>query len=140
MRNLADLPETKSKSKKRIGRGIGSGKGGHTVGRGQKGQKVRGKIAVGFEGGQSPFYKRLPKYGGFKSFHGKPLVLNFYQLVGHFEKGETITPQKLLEKGLIRKIPKEGVKILGMGNPLLWKFEGVKLSSSARKKLEGQKG
>jgi large subunit ribosomal protein L15 len=60
---------------KRLGRGIGSGKGGHTVGRGTKGQKARrgSKFTVGFEGGQVPLYKRLPQLGGFKNSRSKQI-------------------------------------------------------------------
>ena len=76
---LDQLPKITTKKKKRLGRGYGSGKGGHTVGRGAKGQKARGKVKLGFEGGQLPLIKRLPLKRGkgkFKSFKKKPLVVN----------------------------------------------------------------
>lgn len=68
MIDLAHLPKLRGKQgkAKRIGRGYGSGKGGHTVGRGQKGQKARRKVKPGFEGGQLPLGKRLPVRRGFK--------------------------------------------------------------------------
>ena len=70
------LPTKKNKSKKRLGRGYGSGKGGHTVGRGTKGQKAReGRGApLGFEGGQVPLFRRLPQIGGFRSPRRKDIL------------------------------------------------------------------
>lgn len=64
---LEKLTKISSGGKKRVGRGYGSGKGGHTTGRGAKGQKVRGKIKLVFEGGQLPLVRRLPRRGGFRS-------------------------------------------------------------------------
>lgn len=74
---LNRLPELKGKRKpaKRIGRGCGSGKGGHTVGRGQKGQKARGKVSPGFEGGQLPLGKRLPVRKGFRVARRKSVTI-----------------------------------------------------------------
>jgi len=64
---LSKLSKIARKSKKRVGRGYGSGKGGHTVGRGAKGQRARNKVRSTFEGGQLPLARRIPKKGGFKS-------------------------------------------------------------------------
>lgn len=58
-------------AKKRVGRGYGSGKGGHTTGRGSKGQKARGKVRSTFEGGQLPLVRRLPRRGGFRPYRAK---------------------------------------------------------------------
>ncbi len=101
-----------TKDKKRIGRGIGSGKG-KTATRGTKGQKSRsgGKVRVGFEGGQTPLAKRLPKLKGFKSLSPKNQVVNVGQLN---QLSGKITKDKLFERGLIGD-PKMRVKILGEG-------------------------
>lgn len=136
---LHRLSKIVKKGKKRIGRGYGSGKGGHTVGRGTKGQKVRGKVKLSFEGGQLSLVRRLPKRGGFRSVHVKPTVLNLSDLTV-FRKGETVDPKVLEEKGLVKKVPAEGIKILGSLDPTrgklpALKFKGVKLSASAREKI-----
>lgn len=137
--NLSKIIGNKGPSK-RIGRGGGSGKGFHTVGRGNKGQNARSGhgIPVGFEGGQVPLYKKLPKIRGFKrSYKKRPAVLNFYSL-DVFENGTEITPQILLDKGLINKSDlKKGVKILAHGKlDKKFTFSGVSFSKSASKKLE----
>ena len=64
--DLEKLPKLLRKAKKRVGRGYGSGKGGHTTGKGAKGQKIRGKLRSTFEGGQLPLSRRLPRRGGFR--------------------------------------------------------------------------
>ena len=127
-------------AKKRIGRGGGSGKGFHTVGRGNKGQNARRGhgIPIGFEGGQVPLYKKLPKIRGFKrSYKRRPVVLNFYSL-DVFGNGAEISPQALLEKKLINKNDvKKGIKILAHGKlAKKFNFSGVSFSRSASKKLE----
>jgi len=103
------------KKGKRVGRGYGSGKGGHTTGRGTKGQKARKgrKPWPGFEGGQVPLYKRLPKIGGFRNHKSKDIVgINILDLEV-FKENTELTPQKLFEKGIIKRIPRDGVKLLG---------------------------
>lgn len=106
------------KKSKRVGRGRGSGKGGHTVGKGAKGQKARrgSKPAVGFEGGQSPLYKRLPQIGGFKSHTFKEVGIVNLDTFNSFKDDSTVTPIDLLEKGIINEIPAGGVKILSGGD------------------------
>lgn len=131
---LNKLPKLVGKKKKRLGRGYGSGRGGHTVGRGTKGQKARGRVKAGFEGGQLPLSRRLPQRGGFRSIHGKPAVLNLDALTA-FRKGETVSPETLKEKGLVKKIPSEGIKILSEGKAKPLKFKGIKFSASAREKI-----
>ena len=104
----------KKKKSKRVGRGISAG-GGKTAGRGTKGQKSRSgfKRKKGFEGGQNPLARRIPKSRGFKSLRRKEIVsLNISDL-NNFKEGETITPSKLKEKGIISKIAP--IKILGNG-------------------------
>lgn len=135
---LHELPKLKGKkrSAKRVGRGYGSGKGGHTVGRGAKGQKARGKVKLGFEGGQLPLYKRLPHKKGFKrAFRDEVAILNVEQLE-KFDAGSVVSPQSLIEAGFFKDIPKGGVKILGDGEiekKLI--IEGVKLSATAKSKI-----
>lgn len=102
---------------KRLGRGIGSGKGGHTVGRGTKGQKARrgSKFTVGFEGGQVPLYKRLPHLGGFKNNRSKKIGTVGLNVLNKFNEGTKVTPDSLVDIGIFKKLPKDGVKILGDG-------------------------
>lgn len=107
-----------SSKKKRVGRGFGSGKGGHTVGRGMKGQNSRSSrgTPVGFEGGQVPLYKRLPKRSGFNNPTTKDIISVSLGYFNKFKDGQKISPKDLLETGLIKRIPKNGVKVLGNGN------------------------
>ena len=100
------------KARMRVGRGIGSGKG-KTSGRGVKGQKARAGVAVkGFEGGQMPLYRRLPKRGFTNIFKKEFAILN----VCAFDalEGDTFDAAKLMELGVIKKLG-DGLKILGSG-------------------------
>jgi large subunit ribosomal protein L15 len=109
---LAPAPGS-TKSKKRVGRGIG-GKGGKTAGAGTKGQhsRGRGKVARGFEGGQMPLKQRVPKLKGFNNpFRVEYSPVNLDQLAAL--ETETITPEVLVEAGLVRK--NTFVKVLGRG-------------------------
>ncbi len=136
--DLSNLPKLKGKRRpaKRVGRGYGSGKGGHTVGKGQKGQKVRGKIKLGFEGGQLPLHRRLPHKRGFKrAFREEVKILNVADL-NHWDEKMEVNPQNLLAKGLVDRIPKGGVKILGDGEvKKKLQVQGVKLSETAKEKI-----
>jgi large subunit ribosomal protein L15 len=99
------------KAKKRVARGIG-GKGGKTAGRGMKGQKARGKIPVGFEGGQLPLHKRVPKLRGFTNpFRVEYQAINLDTLEA--SGLDEVTPEVLRERGLIHK--GAFVKVLGRG-------------------------
>ncbi len=103
------------KARRRVGRGIGSGLG-KTSGRGHKGQGARagGGKGPGFEGGQTPIHMRLPRRGfNNKAFAAEYAVVNVGRLA-QFEKGETVTPERLVEAGIV-KVLKDGVKILGDG-------------------------
>lgn len=102
------------KAPKRIGRGTGSGLG-RNAGKGEKGQKARsgGGVRPGFEGGQMPLYRRLPKRGFTNIFAKEYNSINVDRL-NIFESGTEVTPQLLLESGVISKL-KDGVKILGNG-------------------------
>ena len=142
MVTLNKLPKIKTKTKKRVGRGIGSGKGGHTVGRGAKGQKARGKVPLLFEGTKikKSLLKRLPLLRGkgkFKPVSKKPAVVNLKYL-NLFSPKDEVTLKTLEGKGII-KIEKGlpgNVKILGEGKlniPLVVKLP---CSKGARKKIE----
>lgn len=137
--DLFNLSKIVKKKKKRLGRGYGSGKGGHTVGRGTKGQKSRGsrKVPLGFEGGQIPLYKRLPQIGGFSRHWAKRAVIVNFKDLNIFKNKSTVTPEKLVERGIIKRIPSAGVKILGKGKlekELI--FSGFSFSKAAREEIE----
>ena len=123
----------------RVGRGHGSGNG-KTAGKGHKGQKARsGAPRPGFEGGQMPLYRRLPKRG-FTNRNTKDIVsINITEL-NRFEDGTVVTIETLVENGVIKN-PKDGVKILGNGE--LTKKLTVKanaLSASAAEKIQALGG
>ena len=102
------------KTRTRVGRGLGSGLG-KTSGRGQKGQKARsgGGVRLGFEGGQTPLFRRLPKRG-FLNVNAKEYALVNLDQLNVFEDGTEVTPVVLKEAGIIRA-EKSGVKVLGNG-------------------------
>ncbi|RJP27892.1 MAG: 50S ribosomal protein L15 [Actinobacteria bacterium] len=105
--------EGSSRSPKRVGRGRSSGHG-KTSGRGMKGQKARGKTRIGFEGGQMPLQRRVPKLRGFKPRAKKEFHLVNVEKLNGFADGDTVTPENLVEKGIVKKLEKE-VKVLGRG-------------------------
>jgi len=111
--NLSPAPQSTRKPK-RVGRGCGSGHG-FTSGRGTKGQKSRSgaRKRRGFEGGQMPLYRRVPKRGFTNVFKKKINIINLGKL-NIFNDGDKITPQKLIEAGIIKKIG-DGVKVLAKG-------------------------
>ena len=124
----------------RKGRGAGSGNG-KTGGRGHKGQKARsgGKVRIGFEGGQMPLARRLPKRG-FNNIFAKPLETINVSALERFEDGATVTVKDLLDAGVLSKC-EYGVKILGNGN--LTKKLTVQVnafSASAKEKIEAAGG
>ena len=144
LNELSDNPGA-TKPRKRIGRGIGSGKG-KTGGRGVKGQKSRSGVAIkGFEGGQMPIHRRLPKRGFTNIFRKKYNEVNLVTIQNAIEKGKldtanTITTQTLLEAGIITKA-KDGVRLLGNGelkSKLAFEIEGA--SQSAIKAVEAAGG
>ena len=99
---------------KRKGRGTGSGNG-KTGGRGHKGQKARsgGKVRIGFEGGQMPLARRIPKRG-FNNIFAEPLEIINLSALNKFNDGDTVTAEALLEKGILKKCA-YGFKVLGNG-------------------------
>jgi large subunit ribosomal protein L15 len=134
-------PEPGSKKRrKRVGRGIGSGHG-KTAGRGTKGQKARDTIPPRFEGGQTPIHRRLPVRVGFKNINRTEYaIVNVGTLAARFQPNDEITPQRLLERRIIRKL-KDGLKVLGEGEitfPITVHAHAV--SQSARAKIEAAGG
>lgn len=138
---LNELVKTTIGTKKRIGRGLGSGKGGHTVGRGQKGQKARGKIPLAFQGSKfgKTLFQRLPLFRGkgkFKPHTGKPAIINLKYL-NMFAAGETVDIDSLVKKGIIIKdATVNGIKILGEGEIKIPLVVRLKTSGGAKKKIE----
>ena len=149
--NLSNLqPAQPRKDRKRVGRGLGSGKGRYS-GRGIKGQKARAgshAMRAGFEGGQMPLYMRTAKLRGNTSADAMPIgpfrsytqPVNLRDLERKFEAGEEVTPESLKAKGLIRSIRKD-VKLLGVGEltkKLTITVHGA--SATAREKVEAAGG
>src|SRR5262245_4605168 len=125
--------------RRRVGRGIGSGLG-KTSGKGHKGHKARtgGSTNPGFEGGQMPMFRRLPKRGFTNPFKQIAQVVNLKQL----EKvnGAELTPESLHESGLIKKVA-EPIKLLGTGEVTkAFTVRGIQVSAAAKAKLEAAGG
>src|SRR5699024_4445848 len=122
----------------RVGRGTSSGNG-KTAGRGQKGQKDRGKVRLGFEGGQMPLFRRMRKRG-FKNINRKEYVIVKLETLNKFEDGAEETPALLVESGII-KDEKDGIKELGNGtlNKQLT-VKASKFSASAKEAIESKGG
>ena len=128
-----------TQARKRVGRGVGSGLG-KTSGKGHKGHKARtgGGTNPGFEGGQMPIYRRLPKRGFTNPFRVENQVVK----LGHLKvvEGTAVTPDSLLEAGLISHADAP-VKILGTGDAdRAYNIRGVAISASARAKIEAAGG
>ena len=125
---------------KRLGRGVGSGLG-QTSGKGHKGAKARsgGGKRPGFEGGQMPLIRRLPKRGFYNPFRINYVAINVDRLEV-FEDGMTVTPVELIEYGIIKKID-DGIKIMGNGE-LTKKLtvQAAKFTATAKEKIEAAGG
>ena len=128
-------------TRKRIGRGIGSGTG-KTAGKGHKGQNARsgGGVRLGFEGGQTPLFRRLPKRGFNNSVFATELVEVNVSKLNKFEAGTVVTPALLKEANVIKSI-KDGVKILGNGEITVGlTVQAHGFSKSAIEKIEAAGG
>lgn len=130
-----------TKERKRIGRGVGSGQG-KTAGKGHKGQKARAGRGMrpGFEGGQMPLQRRIPKRGFVNIFRTEMAIVNVASLEKAFNAGDTVTIEALVEKGLVKKVL-DGVKVLGNGE--ITKSLTVQVnafSESAKQKIEAAGG
>ncbi len=137
--NLSPAAGSKHSDNFRRGRGHGSGNG-KTAGKGHKGQKARsGAPRIGFEGGQMPLYRRLPKRG-FKNRNSKEIIAVNLSALEVFDNGAEVGIEEMLERGIIKKTG-DGVKILGNGE--LTKKLSVKVnaySASAKEKIEALGG
>lgn len=128
-------------SKKRVGRGIGSGQG-KTAGKGSKGQKARSGASprLGFEGGQTPLHRRLPQRRGFTNLTRKEYTIVSVGALDAFDAGTEITPEVLVQSGLVSKV-KDGIKILGDGEiTKAITVRAHKFSKSAEEKLKAAGG
>lgn len=128
--------EGSRKVRNRVGRGIGSGNG-KTAGKGHKGQNARsgGGVRLGFEGGQTPLFRRLPKRG-FTNINRKEFTIVNLSTLNRFEDGTEVTPELLLETGVISKL-NDGVKILASGAvEKKLTVKAHKFSSSAKEAIE----
>lgn len=145
---LNNLKRKTTKDSKRNGRGYGSKKGGHTSGRGMKGQRSRSGYKIprpGFEGGQMPLSRRLPKLKGFtRAFFSSKLKNYTFNVsdLNSFKAGETIDPQKMVESGMIDTMSKSfTIKILGDGEvEKKLNIVNIQVSQSAKEKIEAKGG
>jgi large subunit ribosomal protein L15 len=134
-------PKGANKKKKRLGRGPGSGQG-KTGGRGMKGQKSRSGYSSrpGFEGGQMPLQRRLPKRGFTNIFKKVWIEVNLEDLEKRFEAGESVTPELMAQKGMIREShlrTRYGVAVLGRGQVTkALNVTAHRFSRGAREKIE----
>ena len=127
-------------SRKRIGRGIGSGTG-KTAGKGHKGQNARsgGGVRPGFEGGQNPLFRRLPKRG-FTNINRKDYTVVNVEVLNRFDEGTEITPALLIESGVVSN-ERSGIKILGNGSlEKKLTVKAHKFSGSAKEAIEAAGG
>jgi len=134
-------PYGATKKRKRVGRGDASGHGG-TSGKGHKGQKARsgGYVRDGFEGGQMPMSRRLPKRGFRNPFRASYVAVNLMDLCRKFEKGAVIDEAAILASGLVKE-KGDGIKILAKGNidfPVTVKM--AKISAAAKAKITAAGG
>lgn len=138
---LNKLPKTTTKKKKRVGRGYGSGKGGHTSGRGSKGQKARSKVGLLFEGTKmrKSLIRRLPMMRGKGRFKARPgVVIVNLKYLNLFKKNDKVNLKTLVKKRIVKEkdAKKFGVKILGDGELKISLTVELPASKSATKKIE----
>lgn len=132
--------EGSRKERNRVGRGSSSGNG-KTSGRGQKGQKARsgGGVRLGFEGGQTPLFRRLPKRG-FTNINRKEYAIVNLETLNRFEDGTEVTPAMLVEAGIV-KAEKSGIKVLGNGQvERKLTVKASKFSQAAKEAIEAAGG
>ena len=141
---IHELPPAPGSNKpsKRVGRGHGSGNG-KTAGKGHKGQKARsgGGVRIGFEGGQMPLARRIPKRGFKNIFAKEYTIVNVGTLNEKFEANDVVDAATLFEKGIVKQVAKDGIKVLGDGE--LTKalvVDVAKLTASAKAKIEAAGG
>lgn len=142
MMNLSNLQPAEGSTHNDFRRGRGHASGnGKTAGKGHKGQKARsGAPRPGFEGGQMPLFRRLPKRGFTNINSRKYVTVDLAALNSRFEDGAVITEEAILESGLVKN-PRDGVKVLGNGD-VTKKFtlKGLLISEGAKSKVEAAGG
>jgi large subunit ribosomal protein L15 len=139
LNELSPAPGSRQ-TRNRVGRGIATGNG-KTSGRGHKGQNSRsgGGVRPGFEGGQNPLYRRLPKRGFVNPTRKEYAVVNLTDL-NRFEAGTEVTPELLMEQGIVNN-PMSGIKVLGNGElSVKLTVKANKFSQSAVEKIEAAGG
>lgn len=139
LHDLAPAPGS-TQAPKRKGRGIGSGNG-KTAGKGHKGQNARsgGGVRPGFEGGQNPLYRRVPKRGFNNPFRTEYAIVNI-ETLNSFEAGTEVTPAVLIESGIVKN-PLAGIKVLGNGELKVGlTVKANKFSQSAVEKIQAAGG
>ncbi len=140
--NNLKAPPGATHKKMRVGRGPGSGLG-KTPGRGNKGQKSRSGYSAkrGFEGGQMPLHRRLPKRGFTNIFKREWAEVNLSDLERIFDTGATVTPEALVQHGLVRKSKLDSIVILGRGElKKSLTISAHRFSASAKEKIEAAGG
>jgi len=140
--NNLKVPPGATHKKKRVGRGPGSGLG-KTAGRGNKGQKSRSGYSSkrGFEGGQMPLHRRLPKRGFTNIFKREWAEVNLSDLERIFDTGAAVTPEALVRHGLVRKSKQDSIVVLGRGElKKSLTISAHRFSASAREKIEAAGG
>ncbi len=137
--NLKPAPGSRKKPM-RVGRGEGSGKG-KTAGRGTKGQHARNTVKRGFEGGQMPLARRLPKRGFTNIFRKEFSLVRLDRIAAHFSAGETVDVESLRAKGLVGRVAKDGIKVLGNGDiEVAVTVKAQKFTGAAREKITAAGG
>lgn len=137
--NLKPRPKAHKKAK-RVGRGFASGDG-KTAGRGSKGQRKRSKVAIWFEGGQMPLHRRLAKRGFTNIFAKQYTIVRLDKIAANFESGSVVNAVSLLETGVISKVGKDGIKVLGNGDiDKAITVTANKFTKSAKLKIENAGG
>lgn len=129
-------------TKKRLGRGIGSGVG-KTSGKGHKGQNARsgGGVRVGFEGGQMPLIRKLPRRGFTNAEFKKVYTVVNVSDLNRFDENSVVDARAIVEKGIVSKIEKYGVKVLGNGKlEKALTVKANKFSETAKKKIQDAQG
>ena len=139
---LSNLKPPKGSRRNRFRKGRGEGSGlGKTAGRGTKGQRARHSVAIGFEGGQMPLDRRLPKRGFVNIFASRYTEVRLDQIAARCKDGDVLDAAALKERGVIRKIGRDGIKVLGNGEiAIKVTVRANKFTASARSKIEAAGG
>jgi len=133
-------PKGAYKKRMRVGRGEGSGKG-RTAGRGSKGQLKRGTVHAGFEGGQMPLHRRLPKRGFNNIFAKQFTEVRLDRIASRFSEGDVVDAASLKACGLIKKVGKDGIKVLGNGEiSFSLTVRAAKFTAAAEEKITNAGG